>query len=408
MRWVYADNNATTALAPEAREAMRPFLDDAFHNPSSLYTPAERAAAAVREARAEVATLIGADPTEILFTSGATESNNAALRGAVRAHPTRRHLVTSAVEHPAVREVALELEREGCEVTWLPVDRHGRIAPEDFIRALRRDTLLVSLMHANNETGILFPVADFARIAKETDPHILVHTDATQSVGKLPIDLGGSWAHVDLLSLSGHKLHAAKGVGALYVRRGARWRPWMLGGHQEGGRRAGTENVAGLAGLGVACRLARTADAAEETRIRELRDHLERELMARIPWVEINGEGAERLPNTLNLSCHCIEGESILAQLDEAGICASSGSACTSGSLEPSHVLRAMKIPFTAIHGSIRFSFSRYTTSEDVDRILEVFPGIVERLRRMSPYWDVARHAPRPGVLDTLPPPALA
>lgn len=399
-RWVYADNNATTALAPEALAAMEPFLRDRYFNPSSMYSPAAAVASAVREARAQTAALLGAeDPRTILFTSGATESNNAAIHGAARALPKRRHIITSAVEHPAVLEVCKEMERAGHEVSWLPVDSAGRIAMADYVRALRRDTLLVSLMHANNESGVIFPIAEFARIAKETNPEILFHTDATQSAGKIPLNLSGDLKNVDFLSISGHKLHGPKGAGALYIRRGAAWRPWMLGGHQENGRRAGTENVPGIIGMGTASALA-AQSLSGETRVAALRDRLERELCRSIPWMTVNGGGAERLPNTLNLSCHFIEGESILYQLDEARICASSGSACTSGSLEPSHVLRAMQVPFTAIHGSVRFSFSRYNTEADVDRIIGVFPDIVARLRRLSPYWDAARNEPRPSALD--------
>ncbi len=259
-------------------------------------------------------------------------------------------------------------------------------------------------MHANNETGVVFPIAEIARLAKETDPGIVVHTDATQTVGKLPIDLKGDFANVDLLSFSGHKLHAPKGVGALLVRRGTPCRPFLLGGHQEDGRRGGTENVAFIVGLARALELAMATREADEVRVTALRDRLERELIARIPFVEVNGGGAERLGNTLNLSCHFIEGEGILFQLSDAGICASSGSACTSGSLEPSHVLRAMKVPFTAVHGSVRFSFSRYTTDADIDRIVEIFPGVAESLRRLSPYWDATAARPRPEAMSMLEP----
>lgn len=395
-RTVYADNNATTPVAPEAVAAMMPFLGGQFHNPSSMYGPAAVVARAIATARAEVAALLGAgDATQVLFTSCATESNNAAIVGAARAQPGRRHIVTTAVEHPAVLEVCRDLARQGYDVDFLPVDRDGRLDVNAYIRALRPDTLLVTVMHANNETGVVFPVAELARLAKETNPHIVVHTDATQSAGKLPLDLDGDLRHVDLLSISGHKLHAPKGIGALFVRRGTPVRPLLIGGHQENGRRAGTENVPYIAALGAACRLAREK-LGDESRVERLRDRLEAGLRAKISWLEVNGGGAPRLPNTLNVACHFVEGESMLFQLDAAGVCASSGSACTSGSLEPSHVLRAMGVPFTAMHGSIRFSFSRYTTDADADRILEVFPGIVRDLRRISPYWDTARDAPRP------------
>ncbi len=282
-------------------------------------------------------------------------------------------------------------------MTFLSVDRDGQLNPDEFVRALRPDTLLVSIMHANNETGVLFPIAELARLAKETDPAILVHTDATQSVGKLPLDLSGAWQHVDLLSLSGHKLHAPKGIGALFVRRGTPLHPYLFGGHQEGGHRAGTENVPHMVGLGRACELAR-ASLSDEERVRGLRDHLQREIEKRVPYVEVNGRHAPRLPNTLNLAVHYIEGESILYQLNSHGICGSSGSACTSGALEPSHVLQAMQVPFTAIHGSVRFSLSRYTTQEEIDHIVEVFPRIAGALRKISPYWDSVRNQPRPGA----------
>ncbi|MCS7306388.1 MAG: cysteine desulfurase NifS [Thermoguttaceae bacterium] len=397
MRLIYADNNATTAVAPEVVEAMEPYFRQWYFNPSSMYEPARQVAQAVAQARAAIARHLGvADPQEIIFTACATESNNAAIQGAARARPDRRHIITTAVEHPAVLEVCKEMQRLGYEVTFLRVDRHGNLDIAEYIRALRPDTLLVTVMHANNETGVIFPVAQLARIAKETDPGIVFHTDATQSVGKLPIDLSGEFRYVDLLSFSGHKLHAPKGIGVLYVRRGTPWRPFLIGGHQEQGRRAGTENVPYIIGLARAMDLVMADRAEQEERLARLRDRLESALLQQIPALEINGRGAPRLANTLNLSCHYIEGEAILYQLSAEGICASSGSACTSGSLEPSHVLRAMGVPFTAIHGSVRFSFSRYTTDQDVERIIQVFPEIVRKLRRMSPYWDSEQNRPRP------------
>jgi len=403
MDLIYADNNATTAVAPEVREVMAPYLADDYFNPSSMYEPARRTGHAVEAARATIAGLLGmGEASELIFTGGATESNNAALFGAARANPGRRHVITTAVEHPAVLEVAEEMERQGFAVDFLPVDRRGRLDVKDLIRALRPDTLLVSIMHANNETGVVFPVAELARVVKETDPAILFHTDATQSVGKLPLDLSGEHVHVDLLSFSGHKLHAPKGVGGLFVRQGARWRPFLVGGHQEASRRAGTENVPYIAGLAVAVELALRDREAEAAHLASLRDRLEALLVERIPHVEVNGREAPRLPNTLNVAIHFIEGEGMLYQLDAFGICASSGSACTSGSLEPSHVLRAMQVPFTAVHGSVRFSFSRYNTMAEIERIAEVFPEIVARLRRLSPYWDSERNAPRPEALAML------
>ena len=399
MRIVYADNNATTRVAPEVFEAMIPYFTDEYFNPSSMYEPARRTADAVADARKTVARSLGAaDPKEILFTSCATESNNAAIFGATRANPNRRHVITTAVEHPAVLGVCKDLERGGWEVTFLPVDGQGNLDVGGFVRALRPDTLLVTIMHANNETGVIFPVEELARIAKETDPAIVFHTDATQTVGKLPIDLGRAFRHVDLLSFSGHKLHAPKGIGALYVRRGTPWRPLLIGGHQEEGRRAGTENVAYIVALAEAVELAAAHRDEDEARIAGLRDRLEATLQRQVPCVQVNGKGAPRLANTLNLSCHYVEGEGMLYQLSAEGICASSGSACTSGSLEPSHVLLALQVPFTAVHGSIRFSLSRYNTDDDVDRILEVFPRIVANLRKLSPYWDNKTNAPRPGA----------
>jgi len=397
MRFVYADNNATTPVAPEVVEAMMPYLREWYFNPSSMYEPARQVAQAIAQARRTIAGHLGAaDPQEIIFTACATESNNAAIQGVAHARPDRRHIITTAVEHPAVLEVCKEMQRAGYEVTFLGVDRHGNLDMTEYVRSLRPDTLLVTIMHANNETGVIFPVEELARIAKETSPEIVFHTDATQSVGKLPIDLSGPFRHVDLLSFSGHKLHAPKGIGVLYVRRGTPWRPWMIGGHQEQGRRAGTENVPYIVGLARAMDLVMADRESQEARLAQLRDRLESALLQRIPALEINGRGAARLANTCNLSCHYIEGEAILYQLSAEGICASSGSACTSGSLEPSHVLRAMGVPFTAIHGSVRFSFSRYTTDEDIDRIIQVFPEIVRKLRRMSPYWDWEHDRPRP------------
>ena len=392
---IFADNNATTPVAPEVVEAMRPYFGADFFNPSSMYEPALRVAGALKAARKAVADFLGGvEPSEVLFTSCATESNNTAIFGVAAANPARKHILTSSVEHPAVLEVCREMQRRGYEVTILPVDRQGQISTADFVRALRPDTLLVSLMHANNETGVIWPVGEWARIAKETDSRIVFHTDATQTAGKLPLDLLMEMAHVDLLSFSGHKMHAPKGVGVLYVRRGTAMRPFLLGGHQESGRRGGTENVPYIAGLARACRLA-GEHAADMGRIEGLRNWLEEEILRTVSHVEVNGRGVERTPNTLNMACHFIEGESILYELNGPGICASTGSACSSGSLEPSHVLKAMGVPFTAMHGSVRLSFSAYTTEADVQRIAEVFPKVVANLRNMSPYWDQKNNCPR-------------
>ncbi len=392
---IFADNNATTPVAPEVVEAMHPYFGADFFNPSSMYEPALRVAGALKSARKTVADFLGGvDPSEVLFTSCATESNNTAIFGVAAANPARKHILTSAVEHPAVLEVCREMQRRGYELTVLPVDRQGQIATADFVRALRTDTLLVSMMHANNETGVVWPVGEWARIAKETDSRIVFHTDATQTAGKMALDLVGEMAHVDLLSFSGHKMHAPKGVGVLYVRRGTAMRPFLLGGHQESGRRGGTENVPYIAGLARACELAKE-HAADMGRIEKLRNWLEEEILKTVSHVEVNGRGVARMPNTLNMACHFIEGESILYELNGHGICASTGSACSSGSLEPSHVLKAMGVPFTAMHGSVRLSFSAYTTEAEARRIAEVFPKVVANLRNMSPYWDQKRNCPR-------------
>ena len=403
---IYVDNNATTAVAPEVVEAMMPYLQGHYFNPSSMYSAAEGPEAAIKAARKSIARFLNAgSDKQLIFSSCATESNNAAIFGVANANPKRKHIITSAVEHPAVLEVCKEMERRGYELTYLEVDKDGQIDMVDYIKALRPDTLLVSLMHANNETGVIFPIGDMARLAKETNPQIVFHTDATQTVGKLAIDLKGELKHVDLLTFSGHKLHAPKGVGALFVRRGTPWRPFLIGGHQEEGRRAGTQNVAFIVALAKACELAQ-AYMPREAELQALRDHLQARVLAEIPWVEVNGLGAPRLANTLNLAFHYIEGESILYQLDDKGICASSGSACTSGSLEPSHVLRAMKVPFTAMHGSIRFSLSRYTTAEEVEEVAQVLPELIISLRKLSPYWDSERQCPREDVAMPVAPPA--
>jgi cysteine desulfurase len=391
MKTIYADNNATTPVAPEVYEAMIPYLTANYFNPSSMYEAARSAAQAIAQAREVVAKALGGvASSEVLFTSCATESNNMAITGTAKANPARRQIITSAVEHPAVLEVCEDLERSGYQLDVIPVDGSGNLNVDEFVRALRPDTLLVSIMHANNETGVIFPIEELSRLTKETDPSIVFHTDATQSMTKLPIDLQGSFRHVDLLSFSGHKIHAPKGVGALYLRRGTRCRPLLLGGHQESGRRAGTENVAFIVGLARALEIADREHQESETRIRALRDRLEGGILAQIPEVRVNGKDAPRLPNTSNVSIHYVEGEGMLYQLSAEGICASSGSACTSGSLEPSHVLRAMKVPFTAAHGSIRFSLSRYNTEDEVDLTIEKMPEIIHRLRELSPFVPAA------------------
>jgi len=336
----------------------------------------------IEEARERVALLLGAEPEEIIFTSCGTESDNTAIMSAVESFPQKRHIVTTRVEHPAVLNFFKHLARKGYRMTSLPVSNNGRLTAEDVAKAIEDDTALVSVMYANNEIGNIFPVRQIGEMLREKK--ILFHTDAVQAVGKIPIDTKD--LPVDMLSLSGHKIHAAKGVGALYVRKKTRFAPYIIGGHQEKGRRAGTENVASIIGLGKACELARNDIEKEGVYLRRLRDRLEQALLKSCPDTRINGDVADRLPNTTNISFEYVEGEAILLRLNEYGICASSGSACSSGSLEPSHVLRAMGVPFTAIHGSIRFSLSRYTTEEEIDRAIEIVPKIVKDLRMLSPF----------------------
>jgi len=401
MTTIYLDNNATTMIAPEVREAMMPFLQQEYFNPSSMYEAARPARNAVETARQEIAQHLGmTQPSELLFTACATESVNAAFYGAIRANPQSlngrgKHIITTTVEHPAILEICKELQRDGYAVSFIGVDRQGNLNLGEFVRELRHDTLLVAVMHANNETGVIFPIERLARIVKETNPEILFLCDATQTVTKLPISMTGNFRNVDMLAFSGHKFHAPKGVGGFFVRRGTRCRAFMIGGHQESGRRGGTENVPYIVGMAKAIEIATSTHGEDTKRIEFLRNKLETAIIQTISHVEINGAGAERMPNTLNVAVHYIEGEGILYQLSELGICASSGSACTSGSLEPSHVLTAMGVPFTAKHGSVRFSLSRYTTESEIDTVIEHFPLIVERLRRLSPYWDQATNQPR-------------
>jgi cysteine desulfurase len=377
------DNNATTRVAPEVLEEMLPYFSDLYGNPSSMHSFGGNVGGKLKEARENVAELIGALPEEILFTSCGTESDSTGIHAALRSNPERKHIVTTRVEHPAVKNLGEFLANNGYRVTFVPVDRQGRLDEEFLFKSLSDDTAVVSVMWANNETGTLFPVEEIARKVRERG--IVFHTDAVQAVGKIPINLADS--AIDMLSLSGHKLHAPKGIGVLYVRKGTKFAPFLMGGHQEGGRRAGTENTASIIGMGRAARFAMDSMEDENTRVRALRDKLERELLKRIPASMINGDPQNRLPNTTSIAFEYVEGEAILLLMDQHGICASSGSACTSGSLEPSHVLRAMGVPFTAAHGSIRYSLSIYNTEEEVDFIIEKMPPIIERLRQMSPFW---------------------
>jgi len=382
MQTIYFDNNATTRVADEVFEVMQPYFCDLYGNPSSMHTFGGQVGIQVRQAREQVAALLGCHPGEVIFTSCGTEADSTAILGTLAAVPHRRKVITTRVEHPAVLTVCRDLENRGYHVIELGVDKQGRLDLGELESQLDDDTAIVTIMAANNETGTIFPIEKIAEMV--TERGITFHTDAVQIVGKIPLNLSETPIH--LLSLSGHKLHAAKGVGVLYVRKGTRIAPFLLGGHQEGGRRAGTENVPGIVGLGKACELAARYMDDENTRVKALRDKLESAILASCPDSRINGDPENRLPNTTNISFEYIEGEAILLMLDRFGICASSGSACTSGSLEPSHVLRAMGVPFTAAHGSIRYSLSRYNTEDEVDFTIEKMPQIIERLRELSPF----------------------
>ncbi|MGC2433709.1 MAG: cysteine desulfurase NifS [Desulfobaccales bacterium] len=385
MTVIYLDNNATTQVDAAVLEAMLPYYHELYGNPSSMHTFGGQVGRRLREAREQVAALLGAAPDEIIFTSCGSESDNTAIRSALATFPGRRHIVTSRVEHPAINALVAHLAKEGYRITELPVDSQGRLNLDQYDQALTPDTAIATLMWANNETGVIFPVEQAAALARNKG--ILFHSDAVQAVSKIPIDLRQN--SIDMLSLSGHKLHAAKGVGVLYVRKGTKFAPFLIGGHQEKGRRGGTENVPSIIGLGVACQLAAQRMDEENTRVKALRDKLENALLAGIPKSRVNGDRVQRLPNTSNISFESIEGEAILLLINELGICASSGSACTSGSLQPSHVLRAMGVPFTMAHGSIRFSLSVFNTEREIDYVVEKFPLVIEKLRALSPYWGV-------------------
>jgi len=382
MKTIYFDNNATTKVAQQVLQEMQPLFCELYGNPSSMHTFGGQIGRKIGQARQRVASLLGCEPGEIVFTSGGTESDNTAIKGALAAVPNKRKIITTRVEHPAVLAVCRDLENYGYTVIELGVDKQGRLDLAELEEQIDDDTALVTIMYANNETGVTFPIEKIAELV--TGRGVVFHTDAVQAVGKIPLDLSES--HIDLFSLSGHKLHGPKGVGALYVRKGTRLSPFMLGGHQERGRRAGTENVPGIVGFGKACELAANNIEEENDRVKYLRDRLESALLENCPGSRLNGDKENRLPNTSNISFEYIEGEAILLMLDKFGICASSGSACTSGSLEPSHVLRAMGVPFTAAHGSIRFSLSRYNTEEEVDYTIEKMPEIVNKLRELSPF----------------------
>lgn len=382
MKTVYLDNNATTRVAPEVVEEILPYFSDYYGNPSSMHYFGGQVEKKVVEAREKVAQLLNCDPAEIIFTSCGTESDSTAIMGTLGSFPDKRHVVTSRVEHPAVLNLVRHLSKNGCDAAELPVDRKGNLSINDAEEAITDTTAVVSIMYANNETGVVFPIEEIGQIVKSRGA--VFHTDAVQAVGKIPLDMRKST--IDLLSLSGHKLHAPKGIGALYIRKGTKLTPFIIGGHQERGRRAGTENVPYIIGLGKAAELARRNMQDENTRVKDLRDRLEAELIKRCPDVQVNGDPTNRLPNTTNISFEYVEGESILLLLSEQGIAASSGSACTSGSLEPSHVLRAMGVPFTYVHGSLRLSLSIYNTDEEIDFTIAAIPPVIKRLREISPF----------------------
>jgi len=382
MKTIYFDNNATTKVAEEVLEEMQPLFCELYGNPSSMHTFGGQIGRKIAHAREQVAALLGCDPTEIIFTGCGTESDNTAIRAAVAATPEKRKIITTRVEHPAVLTVCRDLENHGYEIMEIGVDRQGRLDLDKLEHELDDNTAMVTIMYANNETGVIFPIDRIAEMVSEKGA--VFHTDAVQAVGKIPLNL--SKTAIDMLSMSGHKLHAPKGVGVLYVSKGTRLAPFMLGGHQEAGRRAGTENVPGIIGLGKACEMARNNIEQENQHVRRLRDKLEEAILRSCPDSRLNGDKENRLPNTTNISFEYVEGEAILLLLDRYGICASSGSACTSGSLEPSHVMRAMGVPFTAAHGSIRFSLSRYNTEQEVDFTIEHMPAIINRLREFSPF----------------------
>lgn len=390
MKPIYLDNNATTRIDPMVLEAMMPFLTEHYGNPSSIHDFGLPSRGALERAHQQVAALLGADhASEIIFTSCATEATSTALHACTELMPERREIITTTVEHPATLAVCEHLERQGYLVHRIAVNADGAIDMAQYRQALSHRVAVVSVMWANNETGVIFPVAEMAELAHEYGA--LFHCDAVQAVGKIPLAIGKT--QVDMLSCSAHKLHGPKGVGCLYLRRGTRFRPLLRGGHQERGRRAGTENIAGIVGMGSACELAQV-HLPGMSEIARLRDYLQDELVNRVPSVRVMGGNQPRVPGTANLAFEFIEGEAILLLLNQAGIAASSGSACTSGSLEPSHVMRAMNIPYTAAHGSIRFSLSRYTREKEIDYVITALPPIISRLRMLSPYWQDGKPLP--------------
>lgn len=385
MNDIYLDNNATTMVDPAVVEEMLPYFTEQFGNPSSLHSFGNKVGFALKKARKSVQKLLGAElDSEIIFTSCGTEADSTAILSALRAQPERKEIITTEVEHPAILTLCENLESQGYIIHRLKVDEKGRLDLNVYQKLLTDNVAIVSVMWANNETGTIFPVEQMAEMAQ--DAGIMFHTDAVQAVGKLPVNVQDSCIH--MLSMSGHKLHAPKGVGVLYLKRGTRFRPLLRGGHQERGRRAGTENAAGIIGLGKAAELAMVNLEHENTYVKALRDKLQAGILAAVPNSFVTGDPDNRLPNTVNIAFEYIEGEAILLLMNKHGIAASSGSACTSGSLEPSHVMKAMGIPYTAAHGTVRFSLSRYNKQEEIDRVIEAIPPIVAKLRKLSPYWD--------------------
>ena len=382
MKRIYLDYAATTPTNPEVVKTMLPYFSDAFGNPSSIYSYGQEAKGAMEEARDNVAALIGAQSEEVIFTSGGTEADNFALKGVAFGSVSKgNHIITSSIEHHAVLETCKFLERRGFSITYLPVDAYGTVDPDDVRRAITDKTILISVMHANNEVGIIEPIAEIGKVAKEAG--VYFHTDAVQTVGHIPVDVNE--IKVDLLSMSAHKLYGPKGVGALYIRKGTKLISFIHGGEQESGRRASTENVSGIVGFGKAAELARQEINGEAERLTYLRDRLIKGLMERIDHTRLNGHPIMRLPNNVNVSVDYVEGESILLNLDLEGICASTGSACSSSNLEPSHVLLALGLSPEQAHGSLRLTLGKWTTEEEIDRVLDILPGIVAKLRAMSP-----------------------
>ncbi len=384
MKIVYVDNNATTRVDDEVLDEMMPYFKEYYGNPSSIHTFGRQVASKMDLARERVASILGADTSEIVFTSCGTESNNTALHCSLEANPEKKHVITTKVEHPAVLNVCKYFGKQGYEVTELGVDKDGMLDLDELRNSIKDNTAIVSIMYANNETGVIFPIEEIGKIIKEKG--VLFHCDAVQAIGKLPMNLKNG--HIDLLSMSGHKLHAPKGVGVLYIRKGVRIDPLIIGGNQEDNRRSGTENVPYIIGLGKACEIAQEYIRDEQTRIKSFRDKLEKGIKDQLSSVVINGENSNRLPNTSSVSFEYIEGEATWLLLDMAGIATSSGSACTTGSAEPSHVLQAMGIPPVTSRGTIRFSLSRYNTEDEIDYILEKLVPIVKRLQSLSPLFE--------------------